>query len=42
MFGIPDKILSNSVLVFFCCAEILSNSEDISLDFLNKLSSLDF
>ena len=28
-----DKILSNSVLVFFCCSEIVSNSDDISLDF---------
>ena len=37
-----DKILSNSVLVFFCCSVIFSNSVDISLDFLNKLSSLDF
>ena len=42
MFGILDKILSNSVLVFFCCSEIFSNSADISLDFLNRLSSLDF
>jgi hypothetical protein len=41
IFGMLDKILSNSDLICFCSFVIVSSSFDISFDLLNKLSSLD-
>ena len=40
--GIFDKMFSNSILTNFCLSDTFSNSDEISLDFLNSLSSLDF
>jgi len=42
ILGILDSKLSNSVFIFFCESVNLSNSNVSSLDFLNKVSSLDF
>ena len=42
ILGILESKLSNSVFIFFCKSVNLSNSNVSSLDFLNKVSSLDF
>ena len=41
IFGIEDNILSNLFLIKDCSFAKLSNSIEISLDFSNKLLSLD-
>ena len=41
MFGIDDKIASNSFLTSDCCWEIFSILKEIFLDFSNSALSLD-